>query len=140
MSAPVVLLDTDVASAVYKKRELPILNALLGYEPCISFATSGEMLKWAAVRSWAPHNRAALRHWLSTVATIHSSRAVCETWGTLSADGHLRGRHRPQNDTWVAAVALAHDLPLATLNVKDYTDIEANHGLKLIRPRPGETW
>ena len=140
MSAPVVLLDTDVASAVYKKRELPILNALLGYEPCISFATSGEMSKWAVVRSWAPHNRAQLRSWLSAVPTIHSNDAVCEVWGMLSADGHVRGRHRPQNDTWVAAVALAHGLPLATLNVKDYADIEANHGLRLIRPRAGETW
>jgi predicted nucleic acid-binding protein len=138
--APAVLLDTDVASAVYKKRELPILNALLGYEPFISFATSGEMSKWAEVRSWAPHNRAQLRTWLSAAPTIHSSDAVCEVWGTLSADGHLRGRHRPQNDTWVAAVALTHGLPLATLNIRDYADTEANHGLRLIRPRPGESW
>jgi hypothetical protein len=35
---------------------------------------------------------------------------------------------------------LAHGLPLATLNIKDYADIEANHGLRLIRPRPGEAW
>ena len=52
----------------------------------------------------------------------------------------LRGQHRPQNDTWIAAVAIAYGLPLATFNFKDYADIEANHGLSLIRPRPGEAW
>jgi hypothetical protein len=51
VSLPVVLLDTDVASAVYKKRPLPLLSAIAGYEPCISFVTYAEMAKWAEVRS-----------------------------------------------------------------------------------------
>jgi predicted nucleic acid-binding protein len=133
VSLPAVLLDTDVASAVYKKRSLPILNAISGYEPCISFVTYGEMTKWAEVRSWAPRNRSELHRWLASVATIHSTELICEVWGMLAADGHLRGRHRPQNDTWVAAVALAYGLPLATLNLKDYEDFAAHHGLRLLQ-------
>lgn len=133
MSLPAVLLDTDVASAVYKKRSLPILNAIVGYEPCISFVTYAEMAKWAEVRSWAPHHRAELHNWLANVATIHSSEPVCDQWGRLSAAGHLRGRHRPQNDTWVAAVALTYRLPSATLNLKDYEDFETHHGLRIVR-------
>ncbi len=85
LSLPAVLLDTDVASAVYKKRPLPILNAISGYEPCISFVTYGEMTKWAEVRSWAPRNRSELHRWLAGVATIHSSELICEVWG------HARG-------------------------------------------------
>jgi predicted nucleic acid-binding protein len=134
VNLPPVLLDTDVASAVYKRRRLPILNAISGYEPCISFVTHGEMTKWAEVRSWAPHNRAELRSWLSNIAVIHSSERVCELWGQLAAGGHTRGWHRPQNDTWVAAVALAYGLPLATLNLKDFEDFEAHHGLRIVRP------
>ena len=79
-------------------------------------------------------------HWLDGMPTIHSNRSIALIWATLTADGHLRGRHRPQNDTWIAAVALAYGLPFATLNFHDYEDIEARHGLKLIRPRPGERW
>jgi hypothetical protein len=67
------------------------------------------------------------------VATIHSTEPVCDLWGKLSAAGHVRGRHRPQNDTWIAAVAIAYGLPLATLNLKDYVDFEADHGLRIVR-------
>lgn len=133
MSLPAVLLDTDVASAVYKRRPLPILSAISGYEPCISFVTHGEMTKWAEVRSWAPRNRDDLHRWLAGVATIHSSGPICDLWGKLAASGHLRGRHRPQNDTWVAAVALTYGLPLATLNLKDYEDFETRYGLRILR-------
>jgi toxin FitB len=140
VSAPVVLLDTDVASAFFKRKPLPIFVRLAGWDSMVSFVTRAEMKKWAKVRSWAPRNIEVLDAWLDSMPTIHSSDSVTEIWADLSADGHLRGQHRPQNDTWVAAVALAHGLPLATLNFKDYADIEANHGLRLIRPRPGESW
>jgi len=133
MTAPVVLLDTDVASAMYKKKPFPILNAIIGFEPCISFVTFAEMAKWAEVRSWASHNRAELGQWLGRLATIHSNESICTIWAALSADGHMRGRHRPHNDTWVAAVALAYRLPLATLNSHDYEDVAARYGLQLVR-------
>jgi hypothetical protein len=67
------------------------------------------------------------------VAAIQSTESVCDQWGTLSAAGHVRGRHRPQNDTWIAAVALTYGLPLATLNLKAYEDFEADHGLRIVR-------
>jgi predicted nucleic acid-binding protein len=33
---------------------------------------------------------------------------------------------------WIAACCLTHDLPPATLNVKDYLDFVEYHGLRLI--------
>jgi hypothetical protein len=132
VSAPAVLLDTDVASALFKRKPLPVLTRLAGLNLVISFVTRAEMKKWATVRSWAAHNVAVLDTWLNGMPTIHSSDAICETWATLSADGHQRGRHRPQNDTWIAAAALVYQLPLATLNLKDYEDIQLRHGLQII--------
>jgi predicted nucleic acid-binding protein len=49
-------------------------------------------------------------------------------WGELSAAATQRGRPRPVNDTWIAACCLAYDLPLATLNLKDFTDFAEHHG------------
>ena len=43
-----------------------------------------------------------------------------------------RGRPRPQNDTWIAACCLVYDLPLATLNVKDFADFADHEGLRII--------
>ncbi len=37
--------------------------------------------------------------------------------------GQLRVHTRPANDTWIAASCLARQLPLATLNLKDFADV-----------------
>ncbi len=33
---------------------------------------------------------------------------------------------------WIAACALTYDLPLATLNLKDYEDLRTHHGLRIL--------
>jgi predicted nucleic acid-binding protein len=33
---------------------------------------------------------------------------------------------------WIGACCLTHDLPLATLNVKDYLDFAEYHGLRVL--------
>ncbi|MBN1170657.1 MAG: hypothetical protein JXA67_00615 [Micromonosporaceae bacterium] len=58
-------------------------------------------------------------------------RAVCRTWGLLQARAQRRGRPRPQNDTWIAACCLVNDVPLATFNVKDFSDFAEHEGLRL---------
>jgi predicted nucleic acid-binding protein len=57
--------------------------------------------------------------------------------GTLPGRLHARlagqrGRLRPANDTWIAACCLANELPLATVNTKDFADFAAFDGLGLI--------
>lgn len=58
--------------------------------------------------------------------------AVADKWGQLQARVQRRGRPRPQNDTWIAACRPVDDLPLATLNIKDFTDYAEHEGLTLI--------
>ena len=42
--------------------------------------------------------------------------------------------HGRRNDTWIAACCLAYDLPLATLNIKDFTDFAEHEGLTVLTP------
>jgi toxin FitB len=42
------------------------------------------------------------------------------------------GAPRPVNDTWIAACCLVRDLPLVTLNVKDFNDFADHDGLRII--------
>ena len=57
---------------------------------------------------------------------------VARSWGRISAAAIQRGRPRPANDTWIAACALTYDLPLATLNTKDFKDFADHDRLNLI--------
>ena len=61
---------------------------------------------------------------------------IARTWARLSGQAQLRGRPRPQNDTWVAACCVRHGLPLLTLNQKDFADFVEHDGLVVLVPEP----
>ncbi len=128
-----VVLDTDVASLAFRRR-LPVdlVPLLVDRIWCVTYVTIGEMTQWAELRSWGARNRGALDHWLGSFVVINSSVEAARLWGTISGWGRLQGRSRPINDTWIAACCLAEDLPLATVNVKDYEDLVTEYGLDLV--------
>jgi predicted nucleic acid-binding protein len=128
-----VILDTDVASLSHKRKLAgPLATRLVGRRPLITFVTFGELIKWAEVRHWGSRNRQALADWLSGIPVLPGDEPVAAMWGRLSAAAVQRGRPRPVNDMWVAACCLTYDLPLATLNVKDYQDFQAHHMLRVL--------
>lgn len=130
-----VVLDTDVASRSFNGRLPAALAArLAGKQPLITFVTVGELTQWTRLRHWGPRNRAMIEQWLADKPVIAGGKSIGAIWGELSAAATQRGRPRPVNDTWVAACCLAYDLPLATLNVKDFADFAEYDSLSLIRP------
>jgi predicted nucleic acid-binding protein len=127
------ILDTDVASLTHKRKLTgPLATRLIGRKPLITFVTFGELTKWAEIRSWGTGRRQELADWLSGIPILPGDEAVAAVWGRLSAAGVQRGRPRPVNDMWIAACCLAYDLPLATLNLKDYEDFRTHHGLRVL--------
>jgi predicted nucleic acid-binding protein len=128
-----VILDTDVASLTHKRKLTgPLTTRLIGRRPLITFITYGELAKWVEIRHWGARNRQALADWLSDIPVLPGDEAVATTWGRLSAAGIQRGRPRPVNDMWIAACCLTYDLPLATLNLKDFEDFRTFHGLRIL--------
>jgi len=45
---------------------------------------------------------------------------IARVWGELAGAAQLRGRPRPQNDTWISACCLRYQVPLVTLNTADF--------------------
>ena len=131
----IIVLDTDVSSLIIKHQIPPTFRArLAGALICVTFVTVGELRHWVELHGagWSQRRHDELASWMNDVVTLPSTREVCHVWGALSAAATMRGRRRPQNDSWIAASCLARGLPLATRNVRDYEDYEKHHGLKLI--------
>ncbi|MBM3473221.1 MAG: type II toxin-antitoxin system VapC family toxin [Armatimonadetes bacterium] len=54
---------------------------------------------------------------------------TCSIWAALAGETREEGRPYQDNDIWIAACALQHDLPLMTHNPRHFEHIE---GLRLI--------
>jgi len=129
-----LVLDTDVASGLLRRRLSPALRAqLVGQTLAITFVTLGELTKWTLVRHWGPSRRSTFDEFLAGLVVLPYSVRVARRWGQLQAHAQLRGRPRPANDTWIAACCLVRGHPLATLNVKDFADFAEHEGLELVR-------
>lgn len=130
-----VCIDTDVASLIQKRRQPDWIRPhLLGTRVWLTFVTVGELAKWAEIRSWARPAREHLDEWLDARGILPYDTAVAKTWGWLAARAQQRGRPRPHNDMWIAACCIRHQIPLVTLNVKDFADFADYDGLILVRP------
>ena len=60
---------------------------------------------------------------------IPIDEAVAEAWAKLRIVLRDRGLRMPVNDSWIAAAAIAHDVPVVTQDL-DYVDVP---GLTVIR-------
>lgn len=128
-----IVLDTDVASLLFKD-QLPssIFAKVVGRELAVTFVTAGELSKWAVVRRWGFSRRKALDQWLACFLVLPAHSEVGRNWGDIVGYAQQRGRPLPVNDSWIAAVCLTHDLPLATLNTADFHDLAEHEGLEII--------
>lgn len=133
-----VVLDTDVASNSFIGRlDDPLKTMLIGSTVCITFVTLGELTKWTVARDWGPRRRVSLEAWRRRAILLPFDERVAVIWGELQGRAQKRGRPRPVNDTWIAACCLAHELPLATNNAKDFVDFVEHEGLQLFSPQRG---
>jgi predicted nucleic acid-binding protein len=129
----VLVLDTDIASLSHKRRLTPTMRTRLATSlVCVTFVTVGELTRWEELYDWGPRRRSELAGWLRGVVKLPYDERTAYAWGRLSAAARKRGRPIADNDTWIAASCLARGLPLATGNVRHFTDFAEHHGLVLV--------
>lgn len=139
------ILDTCVLSESSKSKPNPDIIRFLTAVPNVYVPTAVLMefqLGITEVSAYNPVRAVKLGNWYQTVIAglpvLDSTKEVAEIWGVLAADPRLRtlivgqpGSKRPRNgqDLHIAAFSLAHRLPIATMNIRDFELIDSCHPL-----------
>lgn len=74
----------------------------------------GELYKGVFKSRQPEKNRLLLETFLQTVAVLHPDTVTALHYAQISADLERKGTLIPENDVWIAAVALECAMPLAT--------------------------
>lgn len=134
------LLDTNVLSEVTRSRPdarvLQWLDELDEDRSFISVVSIAEIRRGVALMDKG-RKRDALNEWLTSdlpqrfdQRVIAVEQDVALAWGDLMGDAKRNGCNLSSMDGLIAATAIAHDLALATRNIKDFEGL----GIRLVDP------
>lgn len=134
------LLDTNVVSEFISPRpEARVVEWLDGLDPnsvYLSVLTLGEISK-GVEKFPDSRSKETIHRWLSEdlllrfegrILSLDAGAAL--SWGTLTGRLEKAGRTMPAVDSLIAALALHHNLILATQNVNDFQDA----GMEIFNP------
>jgi tRNA(fMet)-specific endonuclease VapC len=108
------LLDTNIVIALLQG-EQTVLSALSEASAVsVPVVVIGELYFGAAKSGRAEQNLAVLDRFAAEANVLPCDLAVAQVYGALKNRLRLLGRPIPENDLWIAAIALQHRLILAT--------------------------
>jgi tRNA(fMet)-specific endonuclease VapC len=131
MRSPLVLVDTDVVSFLFKgdSRADDYLPELENCIPVVSFMTVAELDRWALQHNWGEARRQRLESYLTAFTVRYVDRSLCSAWAEVTVQARSAGRPIQCADAWIAATARLHHLPLLTHNPDDFRGVT---GLRLV--------
>ncbi len=120
----------DTSLFIGREQDRP-LNGDVPEELVVSVVTVGELRLGVLMAATleARSRRLETLRLVESLEPLPIDDQVAAAWSRLVAELRAAGRKAPINDTWIAATALAHDLPVATQDA----DYDHMPGLKVIR-------
>ena len=113
MAGSKVLLDSNIVIDFFKG-DAALVSLFEQHQLLIPAICIGE-LSYGALKSSAPYKKLASLNALVGSSTILAvDVATANVYGSVKLNLVRKGRPIPENDIWIAAVAIQHQLPLAT--------------------------
>ena len=106
----------DTRNALYAKH-------VTGKMVAVSFVTVGELLYGANKRKWGTKKIGDLEKRLRAAVIVPYDRLLCDTYGRLKALTREAGRPVADNDMWIAASAVRHNIPLVSNNRQHFEHV-----------------
>ena len=138
MRDDLALIDTDVASILYRSRyfdrHVPpeLATTLASRRLAITLVSLGEAHYGVRKRKWAIERSARLLAFYGgSFDVIRPNHDTAPEYGYLRAATEAVGRPIAGNDLWIAAFASANGLPLVTLNRRHFEPLTI-FGLRLL--------
>jgi predicted nucleic acid-binding protein len=129
--APVGLLDTSVLVAVEKGR--PLREEALPERSAISIVTVAELRAGVLTASdvESRDRRIVTLEGIGGAAILSVEGKVARAWAAMRAHLVASGRGVSVNEVWIAATAVANDIPVVTQD-RDYDALSGVMGLTVI--------
>ncbi|HSJ04742.1 MAG: PIN domain-containing protein [Verrucomicrobium sp.] len=109
-----ILLDSSVIIAHFRKK-LDLFDLVAPDEVLfMPVVVLGELYKGAYKSANSGKHLGMIGSILKVVAVLNPDDSTAESYGRLSATLEAQGNTIPENDIWIAAIALDLDMPLAT--------------------------
>lgn len=128
-SAQLTVLDTDVASRIFNRDTPPQFKRVRKMQGALTLITVAEMLQGAHKKNWGFRRFSSLERFIGGYLLVEPDYETAVIWGEFRAKTFADGITIPENDAWIAACCIRHNLPLATLNRRHFDQIE---GLELL--------
>jgi predicted nucleic acid-binding protein len=122
-----VLLDTSALSFLYRTQVTTRNSAATQAQiadrgTVISLQTLAETWLGAEIASWGERRRADLAAFLQDFIVLPLDRPVARAWTYVMTHAQRRGRTLEAADCWIAATAVAYDVPLITFD-RDFLEL-----------------
>jgi tRNA(fMet)-specific endonuclease VapC len=113
-------LDTNAVVQILNGRlDIP----RLGFEEIlVPMIVVGELFFGVHKSARTGENRRRLLTFLDLISIIENDLEVAETYGKIKTQLRSQGKPIPENDMWIAAIAMRHGLPLVT-NDKHFNSV-----------------
>jgi tRNA(fMet)-specific endonuclease VapC len=119
-----MLVDTNIVSYIYKgdTRARPYEPYLAGQTLFVSFMTVAELYRWSFERDWGEPRTQGLVQFLKNFAVLPYDEGLAWSWAELVGKT-CRGRPMSIADSWIAATALRHQIPIVTHNKRHFEGV-----------------
>jgi tRNA(fMet)-specific endonuclease VapC len=114
MTGSKILLDTNIVTAWLKGEQIIAEKIDKAKEVYLPVTVIGELFYGALYSTRVQKNIADIERLIKQYNVLLIDEGVAATYGRLKAELRKKGKPIPENDIWIAAIAVHNNLSLAT--------------------------